>query len=260
MSAAVVLFDTHCHLDTSAFDADRDAVLARAHEAGVAHFVNPAYDLESSRRAVALAQARDDVFAAVGVHPNEVGSFNEAALETLHALARAPRVVAIGEIGLDYHWDKTTPQQQAAAFIAQLDLARRLSLPVIVHCREAYDDCLALLASHGRDLPLVMHAFSSELSHVRRALDLGYSIGIGGPVTYPKAHGLREVAAYVPADRLLIETDAPYLPPQGKRGQRNEPAYLTLIARAIAEVRRVSLEELAAQTTHNACALFRLPS
>lgn len=255
-----VLTDTHCHLDTPAFDTDREAVFARAHEAGIARFVNPAYDLESSRRAVALAQARADVFAAVGIHPNDATTFSETALDALRALAQQPRVVAIGEIGLDYHWNVATPKQQAEAFIAQLNLARDLALPVIIHCREAYDDCLALLEAHGRDLPLVMHAFGGALHHARKALDLGYFIGIGGPVTYPKAHALREIVTYVPLERLLLETDSPYLPPQGKRGTRNEPAYLAIVARTIAERRHLALEALAAQTSHNAHTLFRLPA
>lgn len=253
-----MIFDTHCHLDTPAFDADREAVLSRARQAGVSRFLNPGYDLTSSQRAVALAQSQPDVYAAVGVHPNDAGAFDAATLEQLRALAMQPKVVAIGEIGLDYYWKTVPSEKQAEAFIAQLDLAHALGLPVIVHCRDAYDDCLNLLERHGRDLSLVMHAFGGDQSHLKRALDLGYLIGIGGPVTYPKAQMLREIAAAVPLDRLVLETDAPYLPPQPHRGKRNEPAFLPLAAQVIADVRRMRIDDLFHATGDNSVRLFHL--
>lgn len=254
----VELFDTHCHLDAAAFDPDRGAVIARAHAAGVARFLNPAYDLESSRRAIALAQAYANVVAAVGVHPNQAGDFGEAHLAELRTLAHAPRVVAIGEIGLDYHWQTTPRDRQAEVFIAQLALARELNLPVIVHCRDAYDDALVLLREHGRGLVgLVMHAFSGRPEHLRAALALDFYIGVGGPVTYPNAHVLREIVKAAPLERIVVETDAPYLAPQSHRGRRNEPAYAVEVARKIAELRGISTRDIARVTTDNGWRLFR---
>ncbi|BCX02977.1 MAG: putative metal-dependent hydrolase YabD [Candidatus Roseilinea sp.] len=253
------LFDTHCHLDVAAFDQDRDAAMARARAAGVARFLNPAYDLESSRRTMVLAQAHADVVAAVGVHPNAAADFDGAQLAELRALACAPQVVAVGEIGLDYYWQTTPRDRQAQAFIEQLALARELNLPVIVHCRDAYDDALELLREHGHGLPgLVMHAFSGRMEHLRAVLDLGFYIGIGGPVTYPNAHTLRDLVRAAPLERIVIETDAPYLAPQGHRGRRNEPAYLVEVAHKVAELRRLSIRDIARITTDNGRRLFRL--
>ncbi|MCL6512614.1 MAG: TatD family hydrolase [Anaerolineae bacterium] len=253
------LFDTHCHLDVPAFDDDRDAVLARARAAGVVRLLNPAYDLASSRRAIALAEAHADLVAAVGIHPNDAAGFGESHLAELRALASAPSVVAIGEIGLDYHWQIVPREEQARAFVAQLGLARELDLPVIVHCREAYDDALELLRDHGRGLPgLVMHAFSGRMEHLRAALALGFYIGIGGPVTYPNAHALRAVVEAAPLDRIVIETDSPYLAPQPHRGRRNEPAYVATVAQKIAELRGRSASDIARITTDNGRRLFRL--
>jgi TatD DNase family protein len=267
-----VLFDTHCHLDVAAFDEDRDAVFGRAHEAGVTQFLNPAYDLESSRRAVALAQAREDVVAAVGIHPNDAGEFGGETLNELRRLAyrRFPPhlsplpqgerelVVAIGEIGLDYHWKTVPPEKQAEAFIAQLQLARELSLPVIIHCRDAHDDCLEILREHGQGLSLVLHSFAGKMAHLRAALALDYHIGVGGPLTYPSAHTLRDCVQAAPIERIVLETDAPYLAPQGWRGKRNEPAYLRQVAERLADVKSMSLDDIARITSDNARRLFRL--
>jgi TatD DNase family protein len=262
-----MLFDTHCHLDVAAFDEDRGATLDRAREAGLSLMLNPAYDLESSRRAAALAEARDDVVAAVGVHPNDAAAFTEASLDALRALAqthaagRGPfgrAVVAIGEIGLDYHWKTVPPERQADAFVAQLALARELDLPVIIHCRDAYDDCLELLRAHGQGLSLVMHAFGGKAAHMRAVLDMGYHIGVGGPVTYPGAHGLRDLVKAIPLERLVLETDSPYLTPQPHRGKRNEPAYIRLVAERVADVRQMSVDRVAEITAHNGRRLFRL--
>jgi TatD DNase family protein len=272
-----MLFDTHSHLDVAAFDEDRDAVFARAHEAGVTWFLNPAYDLESSRRAVALAQAREDVVAAVGVHPNDAGEFGPAMLDELRRFAdqrffphpdlpqgrsASPSgrgaIVAIGEIGLDYHWKTVPPEKQAEAFIAQLQLAHELDLPVIIHCRDAYDDCLEILREHGRGMSLVLHSFAGKMAHLRAALDLGHHIGVGGPLTYPNAHTLRDCAQAAPIERIVLETDAPYLAPQGWRGKRNEPAYLRQVAERLADVKSMSLDDIARITSDNARRLFRL--
>ena len=243
-----MLFDTHCHLDAGAFDPDRNEVWARAQHAGVAWLVNPAYDLASCRRAIALAAQHERIYAAVGIHPNDCATFDND-LPALRELLKQPKVVAVGEIGLDYHWDRTPPAQQAAAFVAQLALAREFSLPVIVHCRDAYDDTLALLEAHAQGLRVVLHAFAGRMEHAERALGCGWHIGIGGPVTYRKAENLREAAGAIPLDRMLLETDSPYLPPHPHRGQRNEPARLTLVAESVSQVRGVSLARVTAETT-----------
>jgi TatD DNase family protein len=261
-----MLFDTHCHLDVAAFDEDRAAVLERARAVGVSLMLNPAYDLESSRRAAALATARADVVAAVGVHPNDAAGFTDATLNDLRDLAgtrsgapddRCP-VVAIGEIGLDYHWKTVTPAAQAVAFVAQLRLARELQLPVIIHCRDAYDDCLEILREHGQGLALVLHAFGGKAAHMRAAVDMGYHIGIGGPVTYPNAHGLRDVVKAAPLERIVLETDSPYLSPQAYRGKRNEPAFVLQVAERVADVRQMSVDDVARITAHNGGRLFGL--
>ena len=260
-----MMFDTHCHLDIDRFDGDRAAVLQRAHAAGVSLLLNPAFDLASSRRAIALAQAHEGIVAAVGIHPNDAGDFGNDTLRTLHemiddARARVRRkiVVAIGETGLDYHWKTVPHDKQAAAFIAQLDFARELRLAVIIHCRDAYDDTLEILRQHGRDLPLVMHSFLGNIDHLQATLELGYCIGLGGPITYPSAKDLRDMVKAAPLERILIETDAPYLAPQAYRGKRNEPAHVRLVAEKLAELHGVTLDEIAQITTQNARRLFGL--
>lgn len=253
-----MLFDTHCHLDTEAFDADRDAVFARAQAAGVGRFLNPAYDLESSRRAVALAQARPDVAAAVGVHPNQSQAFDDAALDLLRDLSTEHGVAAIGEIGLDYHWQTVPHERQKAVFTRQLRLARERQLPVIIHSRQAMDDTLDILEREFAGRPLVLHSFAGDLAQLARALDLGFHIGISGPVTYPNAAQTRDVVRVVPLDRLILETDAPYLSPQRHRGKRNEPAYVRLVAEKVADVRSMLMTDVAALTTANAVRLFGL--
>ncbi len=252
-----MLFDTHCHLDAGAFDPDRDAVWARAQHAGVEWLVNPAYDLPSCRRAIELAGQHAHIYAAVGIHPNDCATF-ENDLPALRALIGQPKVIAIGEIGLDYYWDRTTPAQQAAAFVAQLALAREFNLPVIVHCRDAYADTLALLEAHAQGMRVVLHAFAGRMEHAERALAQGWHIGIGGPVTYRKAENLREVAGAISLDRMLLETDSPYLPPHPHRGRRNEPAYIALVAESVSQVRGVSFSRVADATTAAAMTFFGL--
>lgn len=259
-----MLFDTHCHLDTTAFDADRDDVFARAHAAGLSCFLNPAYDLASSHRAVALAQVRADTYAAVGLHPNDIGHLSADCLSELAALATAKRVVAIGEIGLDYHWDTQPRPVQRAGFIQQFELAQRLQLPVIIHCRDAYDDLMETLAEIDIDtpeqprVPVLLHSFAGKPAHARAAIAQGYFLGIGGPLTYKNAHTLRDIVKSVPIQQLVLETDAPYLPPIPHRGQRNEPAYMRLVAEQLAQLLETSLEELAKVTSANAQRLFRI--
>jgi TatD DNase family protein len=254
-----VFVDTHCHLDFDTFDADRDEVVERAVAAGVTRIIVPAVDLDSCRAVLALAERYAAVYAAVGIHPNSSAGWEDAWLDTLRELAAYPKVVAIGEIGLDYYWDKSPPAVQHRALAAQLELAAELGKPVILHNREADADLLRLLAEspvHGRANPGVFHSFSTTWETAQAALDHGYYIGFTGPLTYKNADALRRVAAQTPLDRLLLETDAPFLPPQKHRGRRNEPAYLPLIADRMAALHNVSVELLAGHTSDNAARLF----
>lgn len=254
----VELIDTHLHLDDQVFAADLDAMLARARSAGVGGFVTIGTSLASSRRAVALAEAHADVFATVGIHPHEAPQATPEAMEALAVLARHPRVVAVGETGLDYFRDFAPREAQAGAFRAHLALGRRLSLPVIIHNRDAHWDVLSILEEDA--LPgVVMHCFSGSVDIARRCLDRGYFIGLGGPLTYRNARRVLEVAAFVSPDRLLLETDAPYLPPEPHRGLRNEPSFLPLIAQAAAHARGVASGTVAELTTLNAREAFGLP-
>jgi len=253
------LVDTHAHLHFPEFAGDLEAVLERARAAGVRCMVTIGTDVESSRAAVALAGREPDVWAAVGIHPHAAGLADEARLAEIERLAAAPRVVAIGETGLDFFRLLSPRDAQELAFRAQLALARRLRKPVLVHCRDAHEETLAILA----EVPVgeaggIMHCFSGDTAIARRCLDLGLLISLAGPVTYPKARALPEVAKVVPADRLVVETDCPFLPPQPYRGKRNEPAYLAVTAARVAELRAEPLEELASRMSENARTLLRL--
>ena len=253
------LVDTHAHLHFPEFAGDLEAVLERARAAGVRCMVTIGTDVESSRAAVALAGREPDVWAAVGIHPHAASLADEARLAEIERLAAAPRVVAIGETGLDFFRLLSPRDAQELAFRAQLALARRLRKPVLVHCRDAHEETLAILA----EVPVgeaggIMHCFSGDTAIARRCLDLGLLISLAGPVTYPKARALPEVAKVVPADRLVVETDCPFLPPQPYRGKRNEPAYLAVTAARVAELRAEPLEELASRMSENARTLLRL--
>lgn len=255
-----MLIDTHCHLDLPAFDGERTAVVERARVSGVGRLVNPGVDFNSSRRAILTAAKYAEVYAAVGIHPNSCDELDDEGLSVLRALARQPRVVAIGEIGIDYYWNKFPPEAQRRGFEAQLYLADELNLPVIVHDRQAHDDLLAIIEAFARsrdgNAAIVLHSFSGGLPEAKRALEAGAHLGVTGAVTYPKSHELRRVVEYAPLDRLLIETDAPYLAPQARRGRRNEPAFVRYVAEKLGEVRKVDGEAIHAATTANACALF----
>jgi TatD DNase family protein len=264
------LVDTHCHLDFDRFDKDREAVLARAAQNGVAAIVVPGVDLRNSRAAVALAEKHAPVYAAVGVHPTSTDELDAATLRELRDLAGHPKVVAIGEIGLDYYWPKqpkrdwpcAAPETQRKAFRQQLDLAAETGLPVIIHNREADTDVMIALedAFGGRATPSttgVLHSFSGDLELAEWTLELGFYVGITGPVTFPKSGQTKEVAQKIDFERLLIETDAPFLTPHPYRGKRNEPALVRLVAQEIAQLRGCSLEDVALRTTQNAQTLFR---
>ncbi len=260
-----MLVDTHCHLNFDAFDADRTDVIARAAAQGVTRIINPGIDADTSRAALALASAHEGVYAAVGVHPNSTAEFSEADLKWIAALAGEAKVVAIGEIGLDYHWDRSPKLAQMRAFQAQLDLAARMELPVIIHNREANDDVMAMLEEWVQTLPPslrerpgVLHSFSAPRPIAERALAAGFYLGFTGPITYKNADDLRAIASAVPLDRLLVETDAPFLTPMPQRGQRNEPVYIPLIVDRLAALHQISAEMMSAHTTANAERLFHL--
>lgn len=252
------LIDTHAHLDHPRFDEDREAVIRRAWEAGFVAIVTIGSDLASSERAVALAEAHDGVFAAVGIHPHDASGATEAALERLRQLAAHPKVVAIGEIGLDYYYDYSPRPVQRDVFIRQLGLARETGLPFVIHNREADADVMAVLRDYGVGLSGVLHAFTGDEAMAAECIERGYMLSAGGMVTFPKAEAVRDVIAEVPLSALLLETDAPYLTPVPLRGRRNEPAYTRYVAEFLARERRVSVEEVASTTTANAIRLFRL--
>jgi TatD DNase family protein len=261
-----MLVDSHAHLDFSQFDADRPAVLDRARAAAVVAIVDVGADLESSRRAVALAESEPMVYASVGVHPHDARMLDGAVLAELRALAGHPKVVAVGEIGLDFYRNLSPHDVQRRAFRAQLAWAAQMALPVIVHDREAHEPVLSILEDWATGLagsPLagragILHSFSGDLAMAERAMALGFYISISGPVTYQNARRLPEIVAALPLDRLLIETDCPYLPPHPYRGQRNEPAYVQLVAERIATIRGVAIDDIAAATTANARRFFGL--
>jgi TatD DNase family protein len=254
------LFDTHAHLHFPDFAGDLGTVIARARAAGVRRMVTIGTDPATSRAAIEVAEREPDVWATVGIHPHDAEEADDAALAEIERLATAARVVAVGEIGLDFFRDLSPRPTQERALRAQLELARRVGKPVVLHCRDAHDAMLPILAEHHVDeLGGVMHCFSGDVTIARRCLDLGLAVSLAGPVTYPKARALPDVARFVPIDRLVVETDCPYLPPQPFRGQRNEPAHIAITAARVAELRGETLERLAAALTATACALFRLP-
>lgn len=254
-----MLVDTHCHLDFDRFDEDREAMIGRAVEAGVRKMIVPAVDLDDIPKLLALAEQHQWLFAAVGVHPNSTAELPTDWLAQIRAYANHHKVVAIGEIGLDYYWDKAAPAVQKNALLAQMALAHELKLPVILHNREADADMLAVLRDtpqSNKKNPGVLHSFMSDWDTAVDAVDLGYYLGFTGPITYKKNDHLRNIAREMPIDRLLVETDAPFLAPQVKRGKRNEPAYVKYIADYIADLRGLAPETLADMTTENAACLF----
>ena len=251
------LFDTHAHLHFPDFDADRAEMMARARQAGVGRMLTIGTEVPTSRAAIALAQAEPDVWASVGVHPHAAAEADEATLAEIEGLAGAARVVAIGEIGLDFFRNLSPRDLQERVFRHLIGVARRARKPVIVHCREAHPEVLGILGEErAAEVGGIMHCFSGDVAVARRCLELGLLISLAGPVTYPNARALPEVARFVPADRLVVETDCPFLPPQGYRGKRNEPAYLAITAARVAELRGEPLEEFARRSSENACRLL----
>ena len=259
-----LLVDSHAHLDMPHFDADREAVIARARQVGVMAILTLGVDGESSQRAVRLAQQYEEVYAAVGIHPHEAQHATPELYKTLVTLARervANRIIAWGEIGLDYHYQHSPPEVQRREFRRQIRLARELDVPVCIHSREAHDDVLTILEEEmAGDVGVVMHCFSGDEAVARRCLDLGFYISFAGPVTFQNARQLPAVVPLVPNDRLLIETDAPYLSPHPWRGRehRNEPARVAVIAARVAELKGIDVEELGQAAARNFRTLFRV--
>jgi TatD DNase family protein len=261
------VIDTHCHLNFDSFDLDRNDIIARAASVGVARLINPAIDLPTSAASIELTRQFDGVYAAVGVHPNSTASWSPEHVGAIRDYARSPKVVSIGEIGLDYHWDLSPRAAQIKAFEAQLTLASTLSLPVIIHNREASDDAIAILETWAATLngiqkerPGVLHSFSGTPDIAERALAIGFYLGFSGPITYKNSEITRRVAAETPLDRILVETDAPFLTPIPHRGKRNEPSYIPLIVERLAIVKHLDTSIVAQATTQNANRLFSLPA
>ena len=248
-------FDTHAHYDSGAFNADREAVLAALPEAGVSLVVNPGCELRSSETAIRLAERFAHVYAAVGIHPEDMGDMAEGDLDRIAQLARHEKCVAIGEIGLDYYWDASHREEQKALFARQLDMALALDLPVIVHDREAHGDCLDIVRRY-ESLRGVFHCYSGSLEMAEELLRRGWYLGFDGPITYKNARKALEVLEICPLDRILIETDSPYLTPVPNRGKRNDSHNLVYITEKIAEVKGLTVDEIAAATMENGKRLF----
>ena len=256
------LIDSHAHIDFPQFAEDREAMLERALAAGVNTLlaIGTGPGPEKLDAALPFAEKYDWIYTSVGIHPHEARVVTPAHLETLAALARHPKVIAWGEIGLDYFYDHSPRELQQQVFRDQMELARARKLPIVIHCRDAWDDCLEILEDAWRSTGLggILHCFSGTLEQARRGLDMGFLISFAGNSTYPKAQNLRDVAKNLPAQRLLIETDSPYLAPQAYRGKRNEPAYVAEVAKSLAIVRDLGTEEMAALTADNFRHFFQL--
>jgi len=255
-----VLIDSHCHLDDPQFENDREAVIQRARSEGITYLVTIGCDLLTSERAVSLAQQYPFIFSSIGVHPHEVKNITPATYDRLRTLAKQPKVVAYGEIGLDYYYNYSPPPIQKQRFREQIALARDLRLPLIIHTRDAKDDTLSILREEKAEkLGGVFHCFTGDAEMAKAALDLGFFLSFSGIVTFPKAVELQKVVQYTPLDRMLIETDSPYLAPHPHRGKRNEPAYVRHVALKVAELKPpLTIKEVADATRENAKRLFKI--
>lgn len=250
-----MLVDTHCHLDFPEYDQDRDEVISRAKDEGVEYIIDIGSSLQGSRRAVELAQKYESVYATVGIHPHEADTFTPEIEKEIRGLAKDKKVVAIGEIGLDYFKNFSLARNQLLLFIQMLKLAKDSNLPIVIHTREAQTDTLRIL-KEVMPIRAAVHCFSGDSNFLKECLNLGFLISFTCNVTYKKAENLREIIKITPLDRLLLETDAPYLSPEGFRGKRNEPVQVRLLAEFVAKLRGIELEEVARVTTENARSLF----
>lgn len=260
MTHAFRFIDTHMHLNAAEFDSDRAAAFERALVAGVERMVEVGYDRESSRAAVRLAETDPRIYAVVGIQPHYALEADASWLDEIRQLATHPKVVAIGEIGLDYYHDRAPHELQEQLFRQQLELARELRRPVVIHSRDAQADTVRILNDAARGQPGIMHSFSGDWAYAAACLDVGFYLSFSGPVTFAKATELHEVARRAPLDRILTETDSPYLSPHPRRGRRNEPAHARIVAERLAELRELPLETLSAAVWQNACTIFQLDS
>lgn len=264
-----MFIDSHCHLDGPRFDSDRAQVIARAHQSGVATMlaVGTGEGPGTLDCAVKIAEQHEFIYATVGIHPHEAQLAKDSDFAELQRLALSQKVIAWGEMGLDYYYDHSPRNVQKNVFVRQMELARAAKLPIVIHCRpsentdNAWQDCLALIEQHWKSSGLggVLHCFTSTWPHAKRALDMGFMISFAGNITFPKAQQIRDSALQVPLDRMFIETDSPFLAPVPFRGKRNEPAYVKEVARQIGELHRLSTDEVGAQTSQNFYRFFHLP-
>lgn len=253
-----MLIDTHCHLEMDDFDKDRSEVTKRAKEAGVEYIITIGSDREGNIQGLKICSDYPEVYAAVGIHPHDAKALNKELYSEIKNWVKQPKVIAIGEIGLDYHYMHSPKEIQIDVFRKQIALAKDSGLPIIVHSREAKNDTLQILSEEASDVPGVLHCFSGDMDMAKKAINLGFYISIAGPVTFKNAKKLREIAKHIPDERLLIETDAPYLSPVPMRGKRNEPSFLKHTAQVISEIRGVGISDIARITTLNAMKLFKI--
>ncbi|MCI9135379.1 MAG: TatD family hydrolase [Lachnospiraceae bacterium] len=253
-----MIFESHAHYDDKAFDKDRDLLLERMQEQGVGTIINVSASMRGVRDTLALTERYPFIYGAVGIHPDEVGELNEENFSWLQEQCGREKVVAVGEIGLDYYWDKESHEQQKYWFIRQLSLAREQKLPVIIHSREAAQDTMDLMKEHGTGLEGVIHCFSYSPEMAREYVKMGYYIGVGGVVTFKNAKKLKETVQQIPLERILLETDSPYLAPVPYRGKRNCSFYLSYVAKEIGALKGISPEEVICVTERNAQKMYRL--
>lgn len=253
-----MIFETHAHYDDEQFDLDREELLSSMPEQGVGTIVNVSATYESCRRVVDLVQKYPFMYAAVGIHPDEVGSLNEERFQQMKELCKQEKVVAVGEIGLDYYWDNESHDVQKEWFVRQLDLARALNLPVLIHSREAAADTMEIMKEHGQGLRGVIHCYSYSKEQAKEYVKMGYYIGVGGVVTFKNARKLKETVEEIPLTSIVLETDCPYLAPVPFRGKRNNSSYIKYVAEEIAEIKGISYEAVVEQTEKNARDLYNL--
>lgn len=251
------LFDSHCHLENGRFEADLPEVMARMEDAGVRRCILAGSDMETSAQIVKMAQKYPNVYGVVGIHPHDAKTWTDDCADQLRTWVKEERVVGVGEIGLDYYYDHSPRDVQKEVFLKQLLLARELNRPAVFHVRDAHGDVLDILRSHRSELPSgVVHCYSGSVESAWEYLDMGFYISFAGPITFKNANKLLDAAKYVPLDRILVETDSPYLAPVPMRGRRNEPAFVQYVAQTIAELRRMDAEAFAQAAVENTCRLF----
>ncbi|MCI1820846.1 MAG: TatD family hydrolase [Megasphaera sp.] len=254
-----MLFDTHCHINDTSYDVDRQAMLQRAFDAGVRVMMCPGTDIRTSAEAVAMSRQYTQVYAAVGIHPEDAASADSESFTQIRKwLETEKKIVAIGEVGLDYHWPEPSHEVQQKVFIEQVKLAVEYNIPIDIHDREAHGDTMNILRQYGKGLQGVFHCYSGSLEMAQELLKMGFYIGFTGTMVFPKSQKLKRIASEIPLDRILIETDCPYLTPPPFRGRRNEPAYVKYVAAELARLRGMKLEEIQKITFENGKCIFRI--